>query len=143
MRKKVMILCLIIIFVGIAIYSFDLFYNNDNVKSNYDKELVLYDNRFLGNASYDTTDFTASKGAGHTIEIGYDNKESSNVKVTLYRYGMFGDKDNVVVFDVLGESQGLGKYKAIKADNSRYYVNIQAENGDNITGYLTVKQIYE
>lgn len=103
---------------------------------------VLYDDdRISSTASFDSTDFTTTKGSGNTIKIWYDNKENSSVKITLYKYGLFGTKDDVLVFKVSGNDNKYKEYTANKADSARYYINIEASYGDNITGYLRATQI--
>lgn len=103
---------------------------------------VLYDNdRVSGNASFDSTDFTASKGSGKTIRVWYDNKERSSVTVTLYKYGWFGTKEDVLVFDVSGNSGHYEEYTASGADSGKYYINIESALGDDITGYLRANQV--
>ena len=54
--------------------------------------------------------------------------------------GWFGMKDVVLEFDVAGNDDERKEYIASKA--SRYYVNISANDGDNVTGHLQVNQIY-
>ncbi len=102
---------------------------------------VLYDNDNVGgNASYDSTEFTATKGSGDTIRVWYDNKEKSSVTVTLYQYGWFGHKNAVLKFDVDGKSVNQGIYEASNADSGKYDINITASNGDIINGYLRANQ---
>lgn len=103
---------------------------------------VLYDNNRLGgNASADSTEFTASKNNGDTICVWYENKANSSVKVTLYKYGWFGLKSNVLDFEVAGNSSKSEEYTASGANTGTYYINIQASDGGVITGYLRANQI--
>lgn len=103
---------------------------------------VLYDNdRFSGKASADSTEFTATKGSGNTIRVWYDNQESSSVTVTLYKYGWFGLKEAVLTFDVSGNGDKWDVYTESGADSGTYYINVEANDGGNITGYLRANQI--
>lgn len=103
---------------------------------------VLYDNDNVGgNASYDSTRFTATKGSGDTICVWYDNQNQLSVKITLYKYGWFGHKDTVLEFHVDGESADKGEYKASQADSGRYYINITSSDGGDIDGYLRANQV--
>lgn len=103
---------------------------------------VLYSSsRFSGNASADSTEFTATKGSGTTIRVWYENQENSSVTVRLYKYGWFGLKSVVLEFDVSGNSNRFEEYTANGADTGKYYINVEASDGGVITGYLRANQI--
>ena len=104
---------------------------------------VLYDNdKFGGEASGVTTDFTATNGSGNIISIWYDNQESSSVKITLYKYGLFGSKDIVFEFEVAGNDSQRKEYTEYSADSGKYYINVSSSYGGDIMGHLQVNQIY-
>lgn len=140
MRKRVISLLLILTFsliVAVGTISQNLMNDHEAQPT-----VILYDNdRFCGKASSNSTDFTTSKGSGNTIRVSYDNQENAPVKVTLYQYGWFGTKNDVLVLNISGNDQGYQEYTASKADHAKYYVNVQAEYGDDITGSLRVNQI--
>lgn len=103
---------------------------------------VLYSNsRFSGNASADSTEFTATKGSGTTIRVWYENQENLSVTVRLYKYGLFGLKSVVLEFEVSGNSSKFEAYTANGADTGKYYINVEASDGGDITGYLRANQI--
>lgn len=103
---------------------------------------VLYDNdRFLGNAEATSTEFTATSGSGNTIRVWFDNHERSSVTVTLYKYGWFGLKDNVLSFTVAGNNVASDTYTATGADSGKYFIKVAASDGGDITGYLRANQL--
>lgn len=103
---------------------------------------VLYSNsRCSGNASVDSTEFTATDGSGTTIRVWFENHENSSVAVRLYKYGWFGLKSNVLKFDVSGNDSDYKEYTASRADTGKYYINVQASDGGDISGYLRANQI--
>lgn len=106
------------------------------------KEIIsLYgEQRISSEAAFVSTDFTATKGAGNTIGIWYNNREKADAKVTLQKYSFFGEKEGVLTFTVSGNNSGCTEYAEAEADGGRYCITIEAQNGGNITGCLKAEQ---
>ena len=143
MKNKIISLFLIFSLALFTLFSINILLDNIINYNSIESKSVLYNNnRVSSQASFVSTDFTASKGLGKTIGVYYKNQQNSSVKVTLYKYGWFGSKDNVLVFRVSKNDNKYKEYTSNGADNARYYIHIEASYGDDIAGYLRVNQIY-
>lgn len=141
MKKRYILLIAVMFALSIGICAGVI--HSSSVVYNKPKPMVVLfdDDNVGGNASYDSTEFASTKDSGNNIRVWYDNLNNLSVKVTLYKYGLFGNKDAVLEFEVDGESDNEKEYNSSQADSSKYVINITASDGGDINGYLRAIQI--